>query len=221
MHAAGISFTTKQDKGTPLQVTLQLPEEKETLQVEPPSRSWIQHWCAIKGGRFRKTLQSDWSTRTTRWDIIGHPKHGVPRETCIAIAELLVNEIIQQKNVLIKILTVEIYSRHAPIDIHNESQVLESTLPIEGRLFCGTVSAADGKGLKQKLMIATKTMNALCTCSVTLGTTPKVSIGSGYAIKLSPPDCKLFLATAAVDNFKKIATSETACTKAKKSAYSD
>lgn len=108
---------------------------------------------------------------------------------------------------------METYSRRVSIDIHNELQVSESTSPIEGRLFCGTVSAADRKGLKPKLMIATKTMNTLCTYSVTLVTTLKVSIGPGYATKLSPPDYKLFFATAAVDKFKKNATSETAHTR--------
>ncbi|KAI9022761.1 hypothetical protein CLU79DRAFT_804204 [Phycomyces nitens] len=118
------------------------------------------------------------------------------------IADLLVNGIIRYRNVLIKILTVESYSRHASLDIHNESQVLESTYPIQGRLFCGTVPAADGKGLKQKLFIASKTMNALCTCSVTLGSTPQVSIGPGHASKVDPRDFNLFLASTAAIKFK-------------------
>ncbi|KAG1140431.1 hypothetical protein G6F37_010678 [Rhizopus arrhizus] len=140
-------------------------------------------------------------------DILNMEFHEKP-ELLTHIAELLANGIVRCKNVLIKILTVEAYSRHASVDIHNESQVLESTLPVQGRLFCGTVSAADGKGLKQKMFIVSKTMNALCTCSVTLGATPQVSIGPGHASKLNPRDCQLFLASAAVAKFKEMVAPE-------------
>ncbi|KAG1048088.1 hypothetical protein G6F43_009498 [Rhizopus delemar] len=141
-------------------------------------------------------------------DILNMEFHGKP-ELLGHIADLLVNGIIRCKNILIKILTVESYPRLASVDIHNESQVLKSTIPVQGRLFCGTVSAADGKGLKQKMVIATNSMNALCTCSITLGVTPQVLIGPSYASKLSPRDCRLFLTSVAAAKFKKIVTSET------------
>lgn len=125
------------------------------------------------------------------------------------IAELLVNGIIRSKNHLIKILTVEAYSRHASIDIHNESEVWETIIPVEGRLFCGTVPASDGKGLKQKLMIGTNSMNALCTCSVVLGDQPQVAIGPGYISKLRPNDNQLFVAFAAVAKVMKTVALDT------------
>ncbi|KAG0755671.1 hypothetical protein G6F57_008406 [Rhizopus arrhizus] len=58
------------------------------------------------------------------------------------------------------------------------------------------------------MVIASKTMNALCTCSVTLGATPQVSIGPGHASKLNPRDCQLFLASAAVAKFKETVAPE-------------
>ncbi|KAG1460281.1 hypothetical protein G6F56_005986 [Rhizopus delemar] len=58
------------------------------------------------------------------------------------------------------------------------------------------------------MAIAFKTMNALCTCSVTLGATPQVSIGPGHSSKLNPRDCQLFLASAAVVKFKEMVASE-------------
>ncbi|KAI9323351.1 hypothetical protein BX666DRAFT_1873403 [Dichotomocladium elegans] len=125
-------------------------------------------------------------------DILNMDFHEKP-ELLAHIAELLANGIVRCRNALIKVFIVEVYSRHASVDIHKESQVLESTLPVQGRLFCGTVPAGDGKSLKQKMVIASKTMNTLCTCSVTLGLTPQVSIGPAHASKLDPRDCQLLL----------------------------
>ncbi|CAO3691746.1 hypothetical protein G6F70_004003 [Rhizopus microsporus] len=58
------------------------------------------------------------------------------------------------------------------------------------------------------MVIASKTMNALCTCSVTLSATPQVSIGPGHASKLNPRGCQLFLASAAVAKFKEMVAPE-------------
>lgn len=100
------------------------------------------------------------------------------------------------------------WQKDSYVIIHNKSKKSKSTLLVQGRLFCGTVSAADGKGLKQKMLIASKTMNALCTWSVTLGATPQVSIGLSYAWKLNPRDCRLFLASAAVAKFNEMVAPE-------------
>ncbi|ORY93109.1 hypothetical protein BCR43DRAFT_364951 [Syncephalastrum racemosum] len=112
----------------------------------------------------------------------------------------------RRNNVLVEILTVETYSRHASVDAHSESQVLESTTPIDGGIFCGTVPAAEGRGLKHKLIIASNTMNALCICTVTLGNTPQVSIGPSHGTKLNPRDCQWFFLSVAIAKFREMAT---------------
>ncbi|CEG70124.1 hypothetical protein RMATCC62417_06073 [Rhizopus microsporus] len=210
MHAAGMSFDTKHNPGTQLQVILQLPEEEEIVQAEPHRDAEYNIEAILKKNGFGKLCKMTGAYEqpdNKLLDILNMEFHEKP-ELLVHIAELLANGIVRCKNVLIKVLTVEAYSRHASVDIHNESQVLESTLPVQGRLFCGTVSAADGKGLKQKMVIASKTMNALCTCSVTLGATPQVSIDPDHASKLNPRDCQLFLASAAVAKFKEMVAPE-------------
>lgn len=204
MHNADVVFDTKQHQGTILQVTLQLPEEEERPQAESHQDATYSIEAAMKQAGFSKMCKATGLLEQPDDDLLDMLNiefHEKP-QLLAGIADLLVNGIIRYKNVLIKIFTVESYSRHASLDIHNESQVLESTYPIQGRLFCGTVPAADGRGLKQKLIIASKTMNALCTCSVTLGSTPQVSIGPGYASKVDPRDSNLFLASTAVVKFK-------------------
>ncbi|KAI7880280.1 uncharacterized protein EV154DRAFT_524081 [Mucor mucedo] len=171
MHSAGVLFSTRQNQGTPLEVTFQLPEEEESLQImsRQPAADIIDVLLTKKGYGKLYRLTGPYEQPNDRLlDILNMEFHDKP-ELLGQIAELLVNGIIRSKNHSINILTVEVYSRHASIDIHNESELWETTIPVEGRLFCGTVPASDGKGLKQKLMIGTNSMNALCTCSVVLG----------------------------------------------------
>jgi hypothetical protein len=81
------------------------------------------------------------------------------------VAKLVISAVLQSTLHTLKIITAEMYSRHASIDIHCDNDILASTLPQQGKtsvypdIFCGIIVSADGKCLKIKLVPGSKTMN--------------------------------------------------------------
>ena len=108
----------------------------------------------------------------------------------------------------LKIITVEVYSRHASIDIHCESESLASTLTQEKSMqypgvFCGTIAMSDAKRMKRKVILASRTMDVLSTCSTTLEKRPRVFIGPETDVDIISGSTQIFFSATALADFKK------------------
>lgn len=124
-----------------------------------------------------------------------------------SIASLFASAIIHSPHTVIKFLTVEVYSRHASLDIHCESSSLASTLPQDRSsyypdIFCGTSIDADGKGLKRKLIVSSTTMNVLSTCSTTTNMMPEISIGPNTVCEVDSQHTRIYFQASAIDKFQ-------------------
>lgn len=124
------------------------------------------------------------------------------------VASLVTSAILISKDDALMILTAEVYSQHESIDIHCESDYLSLTLPEERNsqytnIFCGTVTSADGKRLKSKLVLASKTMNVLSTYSTTLNGNPQVFIGPETGISFNSTATRVFFRAGRGARFKK------------------
>ncbi|CEG82089.1 hypothetical protein RMATCC62417_16212 [Rhizopus microsporus] len=78
------------------------------------------------------------------------------------------------------IIMYEVYSRHSSVDMHSEST--EFSVPGESsryknRMSCTTYKKSDGGATKLKVIIGTKTINILITCSAEISTEPKITLG--------------------------------------------
>ncbi|ORY93110.1 hypothetical protein BCR43DRAFT_364969 [Syncephalastrum racemosum] len=143
MHEAGISFDTKQNQGAVFQVSLQLPEE-DISQIEPHQAAAYSIEAALKKAVFSKLCKAVGALEQPDDELM----EILNTEFHAHITDLLLDGVMRCNNALVEILTIEAYSRHVSMDVHSESQVSESTTPMDGGIFCGTVPAADGKGLK-------------------------------------------------------------------------
>ncbi|KAI8062684.1 hypothetical protein BC940DRAFT_321922 [Gongronella butleri] len=208
LRDVGIIFDTIHGPGTIVRASLQLPDADEGSASQSTQER-------VDGGRIDDTLKQagfgklvqatgnyDKLDNEVR-DTLNMEFHEKPN-LLACVADLMTHAIVSCKGTLIKILTAEAYSRHASLDSHGESQASTSSLPRHGHIFCGTIPAADGKGLKQKLTIASSTMNTLCTCSIVLDSSSRVEIGPGFSQRLDPKHCQLFLARPAMDKFKRL-----------------
>ncbi|KAI7892469.1 uncharacterized protein EV154DRAFT_504536 [Mucor mucedo] len=108
------------------------------------------------------------------------------------------------------IITCEVYSRHSSVDIHSESA--EFSVPGEfsrykNRMSCTTYERSDGGAMKLKLIIGTKTINLLITCSAEISTEPKINIGPGVEFghgSITDSNCKIYLMKSKVEEFFKM-----------------
>ncbi|KAI7892475.1 uncharacterized protein EV154DRAFT_562238 [Mucor mucedo] len=108
------------------------------------------------------------------------------------------------------IITCEVYSRHSSVDIHSESA--EFSVPGESsryknRMSCTTYERSDGGAIKLKLIIGTKTINLLITCSAEISTEPKINIGPGVEFghgSITDSNCKIYLMNLKVEEFLKM-----------------
>ncbi|KAI8147833.1 hypothetical protein BJV82DRAFT_308093 [Fennellomyces sp. T-0311] len=124
-----------------------------------------------------------------------------------AVAKLFTGAILHSPIGAIKLLTVEVYSRHASLDIHCEAGTVVSTLPndnntLYARIFCGTLVAADGKGAKRKLMVGTDTINILCICSVLVSATQSVSVGPNTNYNVDSSRTRIYFEIDAIREFQ-------------------
>lgn len=113
-------------------------------------------------------------------------------------------------SITLLIITCEVYSRHSSVDIHSEST--EFSVPGESsryknRLSCTTYEKSDGGATKLKLIIGTKTVNLLITCSAEISTEPKINIGPGVEFghgSITDSNCKIYLMKSKVEEFLKM-----------------
>lgn len=92
------------------------------------------------------------------------------------------NDLLKAQNISITLLiiTCEVYSRHSSVDIHSEStefSVLGESSGYKNYMSCTTYEKPDGGATKLKLIIGTKTISLLITCSAELSIEPKINIG--------------------------------------------
>ncbi|EIE79546.1 hypothetical protein G6F46_011893 [Rhizopus delemar] len=93
--------------------------------------------------------------------------------------------------------------------MHSEST--EFSVPSESSgykncLSCTTYEKSDGGATKLKLIIGTKTINLLITCSATISAEPKINIGPGVEFghgSITDSNCKIYLMKSKVEEFLK------------------
>ncbi|KAG2207346.1 hypothetical protein INT47_006820, partial [Mucor saturninus] len=108
------------------------------------------------------------------------------------------------------IITCEVYSRHSSVDIHSESakfSVPGESSGYKNRMSCTAYERSDGGAMKLKLIIGTKTINLLITCSAEISTEPKINIGPGVEFdhgQNSKIYSKIYLMKSKVEEFLKM-----------------
>ncbi|KAG0169491.1 hypothetical protein DFQ28_010124 [Apophysomyces sp. BC1034] len=207
LHAANVGFASGTE--TAFTCTFRLPEAQQHLQISESksdddslrnifSRSKFPN-IDTKVGPF---VELDTSvTEMLNVDFRLRP------ELLPKVASLITSAVLVNNNDVLMILTAEVYSRHESLDIHSESDYLSSTLPEKGRtkyadIFVGTVISADGKRLKSKLIVASKTMNILSTCSCSLSKDPQVFVGPETGVSFSSAETRIFFTCAALKEMK-------------------
>ncbi|KAG2189580.1 hypothetical protein INT46_001603, partial [Mucor plumbeus] len=113
-------------------------------------------------------------------------------------------------SIALLIITCEVHSRHSSVDMHSEST--EFSVPGESsgyknRMSCTTYEKSDGGATKLKLIIGTKTVNLLITCSAEISTEPKINIGPGVEFghgSITDSNCKIYLMKSKVEEFLKM-----------------
>lgn len=124
------------------------------------------------------------------------------------IPKLFTGALIHNKLTLMAI-TSEVYSRHATIDIHLETNVdsVPSSKCFYNGLSCSIIVSSDGKNLSKKLLIGSHTMNVLITCSTTIAASKFQEVFVGPQVNITPTDftvdsTKVFLRSEEVSSFK-------------------
>lgn len=112
-------------------------------------------------------------------------------------------------NITLLIITCEVYSRHSSVDMHSESaefSVLDESSRYQNQKSCTTYEKSDGGVMKLKLIIGTKTINLLITCSVEIFNDPKINIGPSVDFShgaITNSNCKIYLVKSKVEEFMK------------------
>lgn len=112
-------------------------------------------------------------------------------------------------SITLLVITCEVYSRHSSVDIYSEST--EFSVPGESSKYknymsCTTYGKSDRGATKLKLIIGTKTINLLITCSAEISTEAKINIGPGVEFghgSIKDSTCKIYLMKSKVEDFLK------------------
>ncbi|CEG82945.1 hypothetical protein RMATCC62417_16933 [Rhizopus microsporus] len=111
-------------------------------------------------------------------------------EKLYLVAELFTGAIVYDKLCLL-LISCEVYSQHASIDIHAESDIdsIPSSKYVYSGLSCSAFITSDGKRSMKKLVIGSNTINLLITCSaITSSNMPTIFAGPQINEDLSLSD---------------------------------